>query len=50
MSGKEDWSKMEKIIKAMEDRDALLRNAGRLPVGRKNVKASRPKKSKSKRK
>jgi hypothetical protein len=47
MSGKEDWSKIEKIIKAMEDRDALLHNTGKLPFGRNNVKAS---KSKSKRK
>jgi hypothetical protein len=43
MSGKEDWSKIEKIIKAMEDRDALLHNVGRLPVGQNNVKAPRSK-------
>jgi hypothetical protein len=47
MTNKEDRRNIKRIIKTIEDRDVLLRNAGMLFIDQKNVKSS---KSKSKRK
>ena len=50
MTNKEDQRNIKRIIKTIEDRDVLLRNAGMLVVDQKNVKSSKSKSKREKRK